>query len=233
MIETKEYKINYSESLKELAIETISLLDVKLKEYKEIFGINVIEQVKVNYFDNIDEFRNFIYNLRGEKDSLPKYATATYDNGMINSYINPKNQIEYMFTASHELFHILYMKYILKDDYSNRIVWYDEGMAQFVSGEKQKYIDDVIFSQFYIKVKENTKLIPSLNDIEHGELFCNENYNGYDLCYLAIRYLSEIMDKKDFFDLMSNFEKIKKIGNSVLIDMFSYYDEKFLKKKIR
>ena len=40
------------------------------------------------------------------------------------------------------------MKYILKDDYSKRIVWYDEGMAQFMSGEKDKYNDEKNLKSF-------------------------------------------------------------------------------------
>ena len=76
---------------------------------------------------------------------------------MVNAYINPKNQLERIYTASHELFHILYMKYILKDDYSKRIVWYDEGMAQFMSGEKDYLKEGNNFKQYFLKVRETTK----------------------------------------------------------------------------
>jgi hypothetical protein len=55
---------------------------------------------------------------------------------MINAFIEPEIQLKRIYTASHELAHILYMKYILNDDYDKRIVWYDEGMAQYVSGKK-------------------------------------------------------------------------------------------------
>ena len=42
-----------------------------------------------------------------------------------------------LYTASHELFHILYKKYILEKNNIDRVVWLDEGMAQFFSGEKR------------------------------------------------------------------------------------------------
>ena len=125
------------------------------------------------------------------------------------------------------MFHILYLKYILNDDYSKRIVWYDEGMAQFMSGEKDYLNDRNDFELFYKKVNEKTRRIPILNDIEYGKLFCNDDYNGYELCYLAVRYLSEILSSNDFKELIYKFDEIKKIGNDVANKMFTYYDCKF------
>ena len=132
ILQTNFCKINYSESLKKLAEATIVLLNKKIDEYELFFNLSIDEQIIVNYFDNIEEFREFIYEIRGERNSLPKYARGTYDNGMINACINPQSQMQRLYTASHELFHILYYKHILKNDYSKRIVWYDEGMAQFM-----------------------------------------------------------------------------------------------------
>ena len=151
-VETNLCKINYSESLENLAEATVSLLNQKIKEFNLFFDISNNEQIIVNYFDNIEEFREFIYSIRGERDSLPKYAEGTYDNGMVNVYINPKFQLKRLYTASHELFHILYKKYILNNDSSKRIVWYDEGMAQFMSGEKDSLTEDA-FRDFYFHVR--------------------------------------------------------------------------------
>lgn len=227
ILETNLCKINYSNSLEELSKATVKLLQNKIVEYKKLFNIEFNEKIITNYFDDLEEFKEFIYKIRGERKSLPKYAKGTYDDGMINAYIEPDTQLKRLYTASHELFHILYMKYILKNDYSERIVWYDEGMAQFMSGEKDKYANEEIFKNFFLKVKENTKTIPNLNDLEHGNSFCNDEYNGYDLSYLSIRYLSEILDSEDFKKLMSDFSNIRKHGNDIVTKMFSYYDKKF------
>ena len=225
-LETSLCKINYSESLEDLAQATILLLDKKIIEYNTFFDISIHEKIIVNYFDTVEEFKEFIYEIRGERDSLPEYARGTYDNGMVNACINPKYQLKRLYTASHELFHILYMKYILNNDYSKRIVWYDEGMAQFMSGEKDSLTDDNAFKDFYLNVKEKTKIIPQMNNLKHGNSFINDNYNGYDLSYLSIRYLSEILSTEQFKNLMSDFSKISQLGNDVIQNMFRYYDEK-------
>ena len=224
ILKTNNCIINYSNTLEKLAKETINILDKKINEYKEIFNIELDELIKVNYFDDKEEFRKFIHEIRGEK-TLPEYATATYDKGMINAYINDEKQLERIYTASHELFHIMYMNYILKDDYSKRIVWYDEGMAQFYSGEKDKYNDINKFKEFYLKVKNNTKEIPNLNELIHGESFVNDKYNGYNLSYLSIRYLSEILTKEEFINLLGNFDEIKKYGTNIVNEMFNYFDK--------
>lgn len=233
VLETSLCKINYSDSLEDLVQATIPLLDKKVIEYSTFFGVNIQEKIKVNYFDDVEEFREFIYEIRGERDSLPEYARGTYDNGMVNACVNPKLQLKRLYTASHELFHILYMKYILNNDYSKRIVWYDEGMAQFMSGEKGWLNDDSVFKKFYTKVKEVTKVIPQMNTLEHGISFVNEDYNGYDLSYLSIKYLSEILSAEQFKDLMSDFKKISQLGNDIIQKMFSYYDEKLENKIVK
>lgn len=226
ILETNLCKINYSDSLEDLAEATVQLLNKKIIEYRLFFESPISEQIVVNYFDTVEGFRKFIYEIRGERDSLPEYARGTYDNGMVNACVNPKFQLKRLYTASHELFHILYMKYILNNDYSKRIVWYDEGMAQFMSGEKDSLNDDCLFKEFYLKVREETKVIPQMNSLEHGNSFVNEDYNGYDLSYLAIRYLSEVLSAEQFKDLMSDFSKISQLCDGIIQKIFSYYDEK-------
>ena len=98
--------INYSDSVDELASATVELLKTKSLEYKELFNITEMEVIKVNYFDTLNDFRKFIYKLRGEKESLPEYAKGTYDNDMVNAYVDSKTQMDKLYTASHELFHI-------------------------------------------------------------------------------------------------------------------------------
>ena len=132
--------------------------------------------------------------------------------------------------ACHELFHIMYMKYILINDYSKRIVWFDEGMAQFLSGENDELLDIERFRNFYINVRKSTKVVPNLHDMVHGNSFYNENYNGYDLSYLCIRYLNEILNEDDFKELIIQIDKIEKYSENLLLNMFEYFDKRFIIK---
>ncbi len=221
--------INYSDSLQEIIDKTLPILKEKLEEYKKLFNIEKNDKVVINYFDDLNEFREFIYNIRGNRTSLPDYAKGTYDNGMINAYISKEMQDNQLYYASHELFHILYSKYGLNNDLRNRIVWYDEGMAKFISGEDKPLKDENKFINFYKNVKENTKIIPNLNVLKHGKEFYNDYYNAYQLSYLSIRYLYEILSKEEFNSLLFDIDKVKEIGNNIVYKMFEYYDNKYLR----
>ena len=57
-----------------------------------IYGLNFWRQMMsnsyyYNVFDDINKFREFIYDLRGENQTLPSYAKGTFDKGMINAFI--------------------------------------------------------------------------------------------------------------------------------------------------
>lgn len=227
--ESDKYIIYGPDSLSKLIEATSEELDKKIDEYKKLFGLKEVRKIQVNYFDSIEKFRNFVLGLR-EKDSfLPEYAAGTYDKGMINSYIDKEKQMKNIYMANHELFHILYKENVLLNDNSKRIVWYDEGMAQFFSNERKNV--DQNFESYFNKVKEDTKIIPNINEIDHGKSFKNENYNGYDLSYFCVRYLNEILDENEFKSLMNDFNKIKEYGNTIIQDMFNYYDNKLENNK--
>lgn len=218
--------INYSESLEELIDKTVEVLNKKIKEYENIFNINIKNKIVINYFDNLEDFRKFIYDIRGNRDSLPEYAKGTYDNGMINAYIDINLFDKKIYNASHELFHILYLKHILNGDLRNRIVWYDEGMAQFMSGEKDYLKDEKEFKGFYIQAKQRNRIIPNLSELYHGNSFYNDNYNGYKLSYLSIRYLYETLSEKEFYSLLFDIEKVKEIGCDIAEKAIKYFENK-------
>lgn len=235
--DSSEYKLYAPDTLKIITDNMQDILLQKITEYKELFLIKDYRQIQINYFDDINKFREFVIEVAPiNKETLPKYARGTYDGGMINAYIEPNIEFgthkykDNLYMASHELFHIMYLELILDNNINNRITWYDEGMAQLLSGEKDDLLKTETFKDYYLKVKENTKIIPNLNEISHGEDFCNSNYNGYDLSYLAVRYLKETLSKQEFKELLKNQKSILICGNCVLDDMFNYYDIKFKNK---
>lgn len=108
-----------------------------------------------------------------------------------------------------------------------------DSIKKSASDWETKYNDEENFKKFYLKVKDETKTIPNLNDLEHGNSFCNDEYNGYDLSYLSIRYLNDILNPEDFRKLMSDFTLIKEFGKNIVDIMFEYYDKKILNTSLK
>lgn len=229
---TKEYVVYSPDSLNYVTNEMYNILNNSIKFYKELFEIEKFRKIQLNFFDNINDFRNFIYNLRGEQDSLPDYAKGTYDNGMINAFIEPNliiNSSLYnkkLYLASHELFHIMYQELILKKENKTRVIWFDEGMAQFFSCECDEELSDKNFCNWFKLLINNSKEIPNLNDLNHRTGFETKNYSGYKLSLLSVKYLYETLPLFEFKKLMHNPDEIITYGATVLNDAINYYNEK-------
>ena len=64
--------------------------------------------------------------------------------------------------------------------------------------------------------------------LENGSVMrVNDNYNGYDLSYLVVRYLIETNSQRDFYFIMKDKDLIKSIGNNVLESAMKYYKNKY------
>ena len=234
--ENDNFVLYSPDSLNYITNDLESMLNESLELYKKIFEVDNFRKVQINYFDNIEDFRNYIYELRGEKKSLPEYAKGTFDDGMINAFIQP-NIIEgtplfihRKYNASHELFHIMYQELVWERNHQDRIVWFDEGMAQFFSGENNKEMT-LDFANWFDMLKSNTKKIPNLNDLSHGSSFETEDYSGYHLSLLAVKYLYDKLGIDGFKKIISNNNTIIELGNNIIEDAFHFYDKELDKTK--
>ena len=227
--ENDSFVLYSPDSLNYITNDLEAILNESLELYKKLFDVDKFRKVQINYFDNREDYRNYIYELRGEKESLPKYAKGTFDNGMINAFIQP-NIIEgtplfihRKYNASHELFHIMYQELIWKRNNQDRIEWFDEGMAQFFSGENTKEMT-LDFTNWLNMVKSHTKRIPNLNDLSHDNGFETEDYSGYNLSLLAVKYLYDKLGIDEFKKIIFNNNMIIKLGSNIVEDAFNYYD---------
>lgn len=237
MLENKKFEndnfVLYSpDSLNYITKGMEEILDESLSLYKNIFDVENFRKVQINYFDNLEDFRNFIYELRGEKESLPEYAKGTFDKGMINAYI-PSNLIEESsmynkkrYNASHELFHIMYKELVLKKNDIPRIVWFDEGMAQLFSGEYKDQLED--YDSFVKKIISNTKTIPNLNELSHGSKFETEEYSGYKLSLIAVKYIYDKIGIDEFKKLLLDTDRIYEYGENILNEIFEVYKSRMI-----
>ena len=214
--ENASFVLYSPDSLNYITNDLEIILNESLELYKKIFDVDRFRKVQINYFDNIEDFRNYIYELRGEKESLPEYAKGTFDNGMINAFIQP-NIIEgtplfihRKYNASHELFHIMYQELVWKRN------------------NKEMTSE---FTKWLSMVKFNTKRIPNLNTLSHGSGFETEDYSGYDLSLLAVKYLYDKLGIDGFKKMISNNNTIIEWGNNIIEDAFNFYDKELGKTK--
>jgi hypothetical protein len=230
-IDNEKYIIYSPDSLKYITDSMMSILNESIFLYQSLFDVNQFRKFRINYFDNIDQFREFIYSLRGEETSLPEYAVGTFDNGMINAFIQPNIIVgtplynKKRFMASHELFHIMYKELILEKESKKRVVWFDEGMAQLFSGEYKELLDDNYFENWLNNLIETTRKIPNLNELRHGTNFENDKYSGYKLSLLAVKYLFDTLSFNEFKKLMHDTDKIQSYGNEIIRDAMNWYKE--------
>lgn len=217
------------DSLNYITGEMINKTIEKLPDIYNFFGINNFRKLQINLFDDLEKFRNFVLSMRDDKNSLPEYAKGTYDNGMVNTYVHPRivkgSELykQKIFSPSHELVHILYWELILKDNYAKRIVWLDEGLAQYLSGQKDDLQDVDNFKTYYLETINSTKILPNLNIINHNQGFVTEDYNGYNLSYLCVKYLFDTKSIEEIRKIVYSYEESIKIGNTILEEMFDYY----------
>ena len=215
------------ESLNYITKDMDLILDDSINLYKRLFDVESFRKIQINYFDNLNDFKEFIYALRGESESLPSYAKGTFDNGMINAFIrddidiNSNMFIKKKYNVSHELFHIMYQELVWGNSYK-RIVWFDEGMAQFFSGE-YSYLNEKDFKEWFRELISNTKKIPSLNNLNHKTGFETDEYSGYKLSFLAVKYLFERLGFEEFKSLIKDEKRILNYGESVLEEAIDYY----------
>lgn len=228
-IETKEYVLYSPDSLNYITENIGTILKESIEFYKLLFDVSTFRKIQINYFDDLTKFREYIYSLRGEKETLPEYAQGTFDKGMINAYISPNIIVgsqtynTKLHMASHELFHIMYKELIWEKENKKRVVWFDEGMAQLFSLEFKETLNDNNFKKWLDDLINSTEIIPNLNELKHGSTFKNSKYNGYKLSLLAVKYLFDTLQFDEFKKLMHDTDKIESYGATIVKDAIEFY----------
>lgn len=132
---------------------------------------------------------------------------------------------EYRYTVQlrnvvHEYIHLLYNEYVAME----RITWLDEGIALNLSHEKNMLHDEKRFNDFMRNVCLMKKYVDNMGKLSHeGENFVTENYNGYDLSYICVKYLLEVYTKEQFNKLIRDRKEINKIENTILDDAIKFF----------
>ena len=230
VIENDDFCMYSTISLKKLADSSFKDLNANKKRILNFFGLDSFRKVTAIFFDNHNEFRNYVLSLREPGAHLPEYATGVFDKGRIISYVNPeeiKDKNKFVMKVSisvHEFVHIVNREKVYKE----RVVWLDEGLATNLDNKKDELKDNDKFIEFMNKKILNIEKFPVMNDLTHqGKGFKSEFYNGYDLVYFCARYLIETTDREKLLKILKDYDLSIKIGKTVLQDAIKYYKNKF------
>ncbi len=177
--EDDKLKICAPDSLQFIVDDIVSYFYKQYEKVFKFYHLKSYSKYQINLFDDIDKFRSFVINdLRNGNNTLPDYAVGTYDKGMCNQlvelrkdkhgvyalkdnkneYISDKVYIRRISTPIHELIHIIYLNNCAHGNSKLRAVWFDEGLAQNLSGEYDYLEQD--FNEF---VKFYNRVVRKLN----------------------------------------------------------------------
>ena len=216
-----DFVINYQDDLEKLVTNFVSYYKKNINALFNKFHLKNIKKMEIRLFSDKSLLGDIPYKL-GD-------FAGFFNNNGVNCYINingKKSEDDIIKAIMHEIVHHIYRFYI-ESDTTNRIIWFDEGLAMNFSLQNDKYNDTDIFKEFLNNKIFSIKNIPCINDLNHGKSFVNDNYNGYDLSYLVVRYLIETNSQRDFYFIMKDKDLIKSIGNNVLESAMKYYKNKY------
>ena len=197
--------INYQDNLEKLVTNFVSYYKNNINELLKKFYLDSINKMEIRLFSDKDLLSDIPYKL-GD-------FAGFFNNNGVNCYINingKKSEDDIIKAIMHEIVHHIYRFYI-ESDTTNRIIWFDEGLAMNFSLQNDKYNDDDNFKEFLVNKIFSIKSIPCIND----------------LSYLIVRYLIETNSQMDFYFIMKDKDLIKSIGNNVLESAMKYYKNKY------
>lgn len=230
----EEFTLISTEKLKMFCQPVIEYTKKRLELYKKLFNVESLNKLTYVIYDDLEQYRQDYRESSHEEP--PIYSRGSFGKTGCTIVFDriPKEGTPMYYaklgTCAHEAFHIYYRDLVYKNP-KERIIWFDEGMARFFSGQKD-YMNDEQFKKYYLKFKKNYRPITNLNERIQGnasvpddKIFKREGViDGYDISYLAIRYLYETKGITYIKKLMRNNDEILKVGNTVIDEMIKYYD---------
>lgn len=197
--ETKYYRFNYSKGDEDLIEELEEYLNQKREEIFDFFDKTLQKEiVTINIIPTKKEYDEISKKIRGV-DSIPSWSVGiSHDNKIeyvsLHDYKNTSHKFNedkyfekldyYKKTIVHEYVHFVAGIYLKKNNCDYPIKYLNEGIATYLSGQK----DD-------IEIPFNFKIEDIL-----------ESKSSYDAWYLLTKYIIEEYGKEYFLELFKNRE---------------------------
>ena len=224
LIATQDMEVySYAKYDKEFLERLVNYYTKTKKQILDFFGIAEFRKIKVNLFENKQDYDNNFKNIM----KISNYGIGNCYMGSIN-YVCTKQDLESIPRAGfviasivHEFVHLVYYEKVTK----NKCVWLEEGLAQYLSGQKSLLeLDSKRYNEWlkkYIFAKE----LPEIEYLkEHGSLygkFCDmktDRYNGYDISYALIRYMISKYTNKEINDIIRDKYKLQELEKVIIQD---------------
>lgn len=203
--------------------ELTNYLDEGIKYNINFFDLEYISKLKIYLYNDIEYYKKIV-RVPYQIGTLG--GVFSRESVKIFADLDRVDKKRFYAIVLHELTHIIYRNYVQDGD---RIVWFDEGLAVYLSKEKDSLMKEDELNKFLTERIIN-KGIPQISFLhKHGNEYgdftdtMTNKYNGYDWAYLMIRYLIETMSKEEFNILMRSKKKILSIENNIIEDTYNYF----------
>ena len=242
IFENEELEIYMDGKIEKLSNPIVENTLEKLELFRKIFKKDKLIKSKVIIFCDLEEFRKNACEQR-KVESIPDYSRGWF-NGSENAcflcmesipLFSTKKYYSYISSIAHEIFHNLYKKYYYGTD---RITWFDEGLAQYLSGEVANYNENDWYSLFNF-YKNNSVYFNNLNDKINGDSKIPDErifkrkwvFEGYAASLLVIKYLIDVYGEEYLYDLMFDNQRIREVGENILNLIDDYYKNLYHKSR--
>lgn len=227
LIQTEEIEVYSNIEYDKAFLERLIKYYIKSKKkILNFFQIDEFRKIKVNLFENKESYDNYFSKIM----KTSKYGIGNCYMGEIN-YVCTKQDLGSIPTVGlviasivHEFVHLLYYEKVTK----NKCTWLEEGLAQYLSGQKSLLEIDNERYNLWLKKNIFEREIPNIEYLkEHGSeygKFCDmvtNKYNGYDVSYALIRYMVKKYDNTQINDLIRNKNKLLKFEKTIIQDFIN------------
>ncbi len=234
LIENNDFVIYGDKEIEEYAKEVMEYLVMKKKEILDFFGLNSFMKTGVVlYKDREDvvryreQYGPFCYKIGKCSGFFEHDRVLCYNDLSQVSYDEAKRNV------CHEFVHLVYQNAVQERVENARIVWVDEGLASYLSGQNDEMMDRDKFREWFNdRVNRADREIPDVSYLmQHGSgygYFCDtvtNKYNGYVYSYLMIRYLVETMDKDELQSILRSKSKLMEIGKGLPDNCVNYFNQ--------
>ncbi len=217
LIDNQDFLVWGKEELKSVVEELMPHLLEKKQQFSSFFN-TVFPKIMIILFENREEYESYVERHLEKTDRIILTYSRISQNQLLPFL---KQSICYQYAK------LFYKK--ISEKYEKKHLWIEEGLAQILSGEKDKLEKNAThFRAFYLdSIVRKDKQIPGFSFFlkTRWEFNKREAYDEYAISYLLVHYLNEI--KIDWKKLLTKEEKIKEVEKTILKDCIEYYNQKY------